>query len=84
MYFPGDLVQVNTKCSLRYFIGQMGVVTSKLGKDDTMTNEDGYHHNFDSELERELCYFNIRLSGGHSHIFSDRETDLISKGRKNK
>ena len=49
-----------------------------------MTNEDGYHHNFDSELERDLCYFNIMLASGHSHIFSDRETDLVSKGRKNK
>ena len=83
MLYPGDLVKATDYCPFEYFIGKVGIVTSKLGQDYTMTNESGYHHDFDSADEQELCYYRIMLSDGKTHVFSDRELLLLSRAKRN-
>ncbi len=80
MYDLGDLVIVTEDCPLNYFAGNIGIVNSRLGKDYTMTNEEGYNHKFDDPVVH--CYYGIMLSSGETHIFSDKELAILSKGKK--
>lgn len=81
MFNLGDLVKVVENCHLKFFVGRMGIVDSRLGKDQTMMNEDGYSYDFDDD-SGSCYYFGVALLDGHSHIFSDRELEIISKGKK--
>jgi hypothetical protein len=76
----GDLVQVSEDCALRYFAGKIAIVVSSLGQDYTMTNESGYHHDFDiSEDIDPSYYYSLLFSTGHQHVFSHKEIKVLSK-----
>tara|TARA_R110002110_G_scaffold107783_1_gene269560 strand:- start:1134 stop:1388 length:255 start_codon:yes stop_codon:yes gene_type:complete len=81
VYNLGDLVIIIEDCPLEYFIGKLGIINSRLGRDYTMTNEKGYNYDFgdDSTVN---CYYSIMLVDGQTHIFSDKELAIVSKGKK--
>ena len=81
MYNLGDLVKIIEDCPLGFFAGKLGIVSSRLGKDQTMTNESGYSYDFDDD-SKDYYYYSVYLLDGHTHIFSDRELEIISKGKK--
>jgi hypothetical protein len=81
LYNLGDLVIVTEDCPLNYFAGNIGIVNSRLGRDYTMTNEEGYSYNFDEDSAG-YHYYGIMLSDGQTHIFSEKELAVLSKVRK--
>jgi hypothetical protein len=71
LYNPGDLVIIIEDCPLEYFVGKVGIVIRNLGNDRSVIHPDFY-------------YYNVSLSDGASHIFSEEELAILSKGKKTK
>ena len=70
MFEPGDLVQVNLDCNIKYFWGKTAIVLQNMGQDAT-----DHSYGF---------YYRLQFDDGAHHIFTHRELVLLSKGRKKK
>ena len=68
MYKPGDLVQVNLDCSIKYYWGMTALVIQNMGQDATD------HANGN--------YYQIQFNDGTQQIFNDKEINLLSKAVK--
>ena len=69
MFNPGDLVIIIEDCPLEYFVGKVGIVISNLGNDRSVIHPDYF-------------YYNVSLSDGANHIFSEEELAMLSKVKK--
>jgi|TARA_R110002110_G_scaffold33223_4_gene114050 hypothetical protein len=70
MLEPGDLVQVNLECNIKYFWGKMALVLKNMGQDAT-DHANGF-------------YYKLQFHDGSLHIFYDKELELISKAERKK
>ena len=69
MYKPGDLVQVNLDCNIKYFWGKTAIVVKCMGQDAT-DHANGH-------------YYKLQFAPGVHHIFYDKELTLLSEANKN-
>jgi hypothetical protein len=68
MLEPGDLVQVNLDCTIKYFWGKTALIVENMGQDAT-DHANGF-------------YYKIQFADSTEQIFAQKELTLISKGRK--
>ena len=68
MFEPGDLVQINLDCTIKYFWGMTAIVLQNVGLDPT-DHSNGF-------------YYRLQLSNGTEQIFASKELNLVSKAER--
>tara|TARA_A100001391_G_scaffold198858_1_gene180988 strand:+ start:461 stop:670 length:210 start_codon:yes stop_codon:yes gene_type:complete len=68
MFEPGDLVQINLDCTIKYYWGMTAIVLQNMGHDAT-DHANGF-------------YYKLQLPNGTQQIFAHKELNLVSKAER--